>query len=328
MADHTTSSTNSNPTWSEPWLFASAAVAMFALGILLFAALRIFSGVFQQARDGAVEALLIQSAAIGVIVMASIQTVRSIVPVRSWFHRTRVSVWLGRAPDELKVPKEFEARMRQRIETDGLWLDKYIGPDTTEKQILDRLLQLTTAEGSARPAVSRAFFDLPLEQLCGQISAGAERAIVDPRTNGAILLRLANAAGEEDVLSFFTAHRDLEPTPRPKVQPPSNRHSGCLRHASRGTSARRGSCERVPAWRNASDAASIAFKSKAASHWRRRLRAIAVMLAAALGLTAALIGNQFLASVPVAIASGIVGGFFAMLARDLTAIVERLRRVP
>ena len=328
MADHTTSSTNSNPTWSEPWLFASAAVAMFALGILLFAALRIFSGVFQQARDGAVEALLIQSAAIGVIVMASIQTVRSIVPVRSWFHRTRVSVWLGRAPDELKVPKEFEARMRQRIETDGLWLDKYIGPDTTEKQILDRLLQLTTAEGSARPAVSRAFFDLPLEQLCGQISAGAERAIVDPRTNGAILLRLANAAGEEDVLSFFTAHRNLEPTPltnssaplEPSLGLPPSREPRDER-TERFMRARASVEERV---RRSIDCLQI----ESGFSWRRRLRAIAVMLAAALGLTAALIGNQFLASVPVAIASGIVGGFFAMLARDLTAIVERLRRVP
>ena len=69
--------------------------------------------------------------------------------------------------------------MNKRIENDKAeWLRDYIRPETTEKEIVHRLLQLTTAEGGDRPAVSLAFFDLQLEQLCGQISAGAERAIV------------------------------------------------------------------------------------------------------------------------------------------------------
>ncbi len=323
-----TSSTGSTQAWSEQWLFASTAVAMLALSLLLFAALRIFSGAFQQARDGAIEALLIQSAAIGVIVMASIQAVRAIVPVRSWFHRHRVSVWLGRAPDKFKKPQHFKPRMRERL-TEAPWLGEYIKPDTTEEDILHRLLQLTTAEGEDRPSVSRAFFDMPLEQLCGQISAGAERAIVDPRANGDILLRFANAAGEEDVLSFFKAHDELNGTradtgiksPEPDfsfgVEPAPSRE----RRTETFMRARASVEERV---RRSIDCLQI----ESGFEWRRRLRVIAVTLAAALGLTAALIANQFLASVPAAIASGIVGGFFAMLARDLTAIVERLRRVP
>lgn len=73
MANQTTPPPSSNSTRSEQWLFAGAVLAMLVLGVLLFAALRIVSGVFQQARNGALEALLIQSAAIGVIAMASIR---------------------------------------------------------------------------------------------------------------------------------------------------------------------------------------------------------------------------------------------------------------
>lgn len=312
MADQSTPPPSSNSTPSEPWLFAAAVLAMLVLGVLLFAALHIVSGVFQQARTGALEALLIQSAATGVIAMASIQAVRTIVPIRSWFHRESVKVWLRRADDELKKPANFEARMTKRI-TLTPYLTDYIRPETTEELILHNLLQLTTAEGGDRVTVSRAFFDLPLEQLCGQISAGAERAIVDPKTNGPILLRLANAAGEEDVLAFFEAHQGLEQLPAPGPERDERTEKFMRARASVE--------ERV---RRSIDCLQI----ESGFYWRRRLRIIAVMLAAALGFTAALSQYQFLASGPTAIASGIVGGFFAMLARDLTAIVERLRRVP
>jgi len=296
---------------NERWLFAIAAVAMLALSVALFAALRIMGGVFQQARDGAVEALLVQSAAIGIIVMATIQTVRAIVPIRSRFHRRRVSRWLGRAPDELRKPPDFKARMQSRIEQSP-WLESYVKYQSPQ-EILHRLLQLTTAEGGDRPAVSLAFFDLPLEQLCGQISAGAERAIVDPRENGPILLRLANAAGEDDVLRFFTAHHELTQAgpsegSRPQLE-------------ERLMRARASVEERV---RRSIDCLQI----ESGYYWRRRLRLLAVALSAALGLMAAVVGHQPLASVPAALTGGVIGGFFAMLARDLTAIVERLRRVP
>ena len=327
MTDQT-SATGSKATRSEQRLFASSAVAMLALSLLMFAALRIFGGVFQQARDGAIEALLVQSAAIGVIVMASIQTVRAIVPVRSWFHRKRVSVWLGRARDEFRKPPDFNKRMRKRIEKEGVWLEKYIRRATTT-QILHRLLQLTTAEGGDRPRVSRAFFDLPLEQLCGQISAGAERAIIDPQNNGAILLRLANAAGEDDVLNFFKAHYELDGKRTYEVANASQSELSFVAQPEPSRELRTEAFLRARASVEERVRRSIdCLQIESGFEWRRRLRVIAVALAAALGLTAALIANQFLASVPAAIASGIVGGFIAMLARDLTAIVERLRRVP
>ena len=329
MAARTSPPKDAGPTWNEGWLFVFASGVTLALAIALFAALRILGGVFHQARNGAMEALLVQSAAIGVIVMASIQMVRAIVPVRSWFHRQRVSTWLGRAPDELRKTADFKARMRELIDGDNdKWLEEYISPETTEQEILHRLLQLTTAEGGDRPAVSLAFFDLPLEQLCGQISAGAERAIVDPKTNGAILLRLANAAGEDDVVSLFKAHRKVHQQ-RPGEgsapgQAPPDSSSGeprVNRTEEQFMRARASVEERV---RRSIDCLQI----ESGFYWRRRLRGLAVALAATLGATAALVGGQPLASALTAAVSGIIGGFFAMLARDLTAIVERLRRIP
>ena len=323
MANPTSSPKDSGPRGNERWLFAFASIVTFVLAVALFTAMRVFGGVFQQARDGAMEALLVQSAAIGVIVMASIQMVRAIVPVHSRFHRQRVSTWLGRAPDEMKKTADFNARMRALIDRSE-WLKEYISPETTEKEILHRLLQLTTAEGGDRPAVSLAFFDLPLEQLCGQISAGAERAIVDPKTNGAILLRLANAAGEDDVVSLFKAHRKLHrQRPRdssasaqaPPESAPSNQTEEQFMRARASVE------ERV---RRSIDCLQI----ESGFYWRRRLRGLAVALSATLGATAALVGGHPLAIALTAAVSGIIGGFFAMLARDLTAIVERLRRVP
>src|SRR5215218_5044194 len=168
----------------EKWFFVGTALVMLTLCMALFAVVRLLI-VFPQARTGAIESLLLQSAAIGVIVTASIQTVRAILPVRSRFHRVRVESWLGRAPDDSKELPDFTERMRkavgypdgvppERVRAEDLKpLGPYVMPETTEQQILDELLRLTTAEGRNRPAVSLAFFDLPLEQLCGQISAGA-----------------------------------------------------------------------------------------------------------------------------------------------------------
>jgi len=342
----------------EPWQFLAAAVVALLLCIGLFVALHIVGGVFQQARVGAIEALLVQSAAIGVIVMASIQAMRAIIPVRSHFHRRRVANWLRRAPDPAKEPAEFKERMKglvagyqpkaakapkkdvppkeaepskqevppndgeTQVATKGestesrTPLEEYVKPETTEEQILDELLRLTTAEGGDRPAVSLAFFDLPLEQLSGQISAGAERAIVDPRRHGPILLRLANAAGEDDVLSLFKAHYELHSKRRSRLPP-----KGADEANERYMRARARVEERV---RRSIDCLQI----ETGYYWRRSLRALSVALAAILGLTAALNAREFLASVPTALATGITGGFFAMLARDVAAIVERLRRMP
>jgi len=324
MADQTRPPSESEPARSEAWLFAFASALTFVLAVALFAALRMAGGVFQQARDGAMEALLLQSAAIGVIAMASLQLVRAMVPVRSWFHRHRVSTWLGRAPDELRKTADFKERMLELIAVDA-GLGEYIRPQTTEQEIIHRLLQLTTAEGGDRPAVSLAFFDLPLEQLCGQISAGAERAIVDPKANGAILLRLANAAGEDDVVRFFRAHRQLHPPrhsePEATVAGLPDSPSPDARAEEQLMRARASVEERV---RRSIDCLQI----ETGFYWRRRLRGLAVGLSAALGATAALVGEHPFASALTATLSGIIGGFFAMLARDLAAIVERLRRTP
>ena len=316
----------------EKWLFVSTALVMLMLCLASFAVVALLNAGFVQVRTGAIEVLLMRSAAIGVIVMASIQTVRAIIPVRSRFHRQKVKTWLRRADDESRRPPEFRERMREAVkgyrppppptpdggspsssgsspggEPETPPLEPYVRPETTEQDILDELLRLTTAEGADRPEVSLAFFDLPLEQLCGQISAGAERAIVDPRSHGPILLRLANAAGEEDVLELFKAHYQ---------QPPTDKGAD-----ERYVRARARVEERV---RRSIDCLQI----ESGFYWRRRLRGLAVALAAVLGLTAALVASQWLASVPAALATGFISGFFAMLARDLTAIVERLRRVP
>ena len=108
-----------------------------------------------------------------------------------------------------------------------------------------------------------------------------------------ILLRLANAAGEEDVLAFFEAHQGLEQLPAPGPERDERTEKFMRARASVE--------ERV---RRSIDCLQI----ESGFYWRRRLRIIAVMLAAALGFTAALSQYQFLASGPTAIASGQIEG--------------------
>lgn len=82
------------------WTFAAAVVTMLLLSLGIFwATPRIVEGVFNKARPKAVAALVIECAAIGAIVMVSIQAVRNVYPVRGAFHRLRATTWLQRGND-------------------------------------------------------------------------------------------------------------------------------------------------------------------------------------------------------------------------------------
>lgn len=112
------------------------------------------------------------AAAIGLLAMAIIQSVKDMVPVRRWYQRAFVRAWLG-----------HKARDHARLGGST--------PDA-DKACADLVELATTGD-------AHALFDLPVEQLGGQVSAAAAQALDYPARHDELLRCLAASAGPLDV---------------------------------------------------------------------------------------------------------------------------------
>jgi len=303
-----------------------------AAGLMLVMSLGIFWAVTQMTQamfaslgSRLVAPILVECLAIGVIVMASIQTVRGVFPVRGAFHRQRMVLWLSRLED---VHKALDKRVGVEV------LQSYLPliTDTPKNEsrrlpepeaALDALLGLTTTqalEKTDRPHL--AFFDLPLEQLCGQISVGAERAIIDPKKHAPLLVLLAGSGGLDDAIEFLKQDAAQSEVVTVNGAKQSKETDGADMKSARQDAFMQARSKVEERIRRNIDWLQI----DTAYRWKLGVRCLAIALAAALGLLSALASGQYTA-IPASMAvAGIAGGFFATVTRDLVAVVERLRR--
>jgi hypothetical protein len=92
--------------------------------------------------------------AIGTFAMALIQTLKDLFPLRRWFQKNWIMVWLEkRAKDGPDLPA---------------------GGRPDAKKAEADLVRLATSNDA------KAFYDLPVEQLCGQMNAALQVALDDP----------------------------------------------------------------------------------------------------------------------------------------------------
>jgi len=113
-------------------------------------------------------------AAIGVVTMAFIQTIKDMLPVRRWFQRYFVQNWLKRG---FSTPEAaFDALM------------------SSERDLIK-----LTAAGDVD-----AFYDLATEQLCGQINAAAQILVEYPSRYRSLLDCLAAGADPEDIAKLVS----------------------------------------------------------------------------------------------------------------------------
>ena len=117
--------------------------------------------------------------AIGLIVMALIQSFKDMFPLRRMFHRRFVMAWLHH--------KAHDHAVKAKRATDP-------------RKAFDDLIQLATT-GDAD-----ALFDLPIEQLCGQAGAAASQSLDYPARHEELLRCLAASADPEDVNLVMFAH--------------------------------------------------------------------------------------------------------------------------
>ena len=206
--------------------------------------------------------------AIGLLTMALIQGARSLFPLRGWFHRRQIELWLN---------------------------------GDTGLTVLYRRLRIEKYD--------TAFYDLPIQNICGQIAAVAETILVEctdssqpcGEENLGLLRALAGPESKDDV-DKLTAINML----------PGDELS--LRRARLGSNIQR----------NIDN-----LQITAGTRWRRRLRVSAFILSflfSAYLLRSLRFNWHLFVLLGGAMVAGLIGGYFASVFRDLVAVIEGLRR--
>ncbi|MDA8107697.1 MAG: hypothetical protein M0015_03580 [Betaproteobacteria bacterium] len=220
-----------------------------------------------------VTAFVAAMAAVGVLSMAIIQTLKDMLPLRNWYQRAYLRAWLAR---------------KQRAAGGGP------DPIAAERD----LVRLATAGDD------KAFYDIPIEQMCGQIGA-AMQVVLDYPARRADLLRLMAALAErEDVESLIAA---TPPAPGGKrAQEEVDARARVMHHVQR-----------------AIDALQIA----AGYRWKLYLQIASFALSFLVTVIGVAMqpGGLEAVQLPGIALVGIVGGFLAPVARDLLAALQKLR---
>lgn len=328
---------------------------------------------------GALFDVLGYAALSGVASMALLQIGKNLFLLRSRYQTRQVANWLrDRVVDVLSSNSSDDAHVARVLrELEARWAHLEFAQAKESSWLIPRVIRALDVLGwrdarraeSARlyaefglsPADGRELFDLPLEQLCAQVGALADRAVRRPDGHAYLLVGLAGTQSLMDVshLSPRLAVRErlqeaadnlrqrivelrLELVAiRTDSEPRSERDSTAedvgremeeieaeLDAIVDGLSRADQAVDALLA--NIVDAIQKGIDSMQVSvgqRWRRYVRMYAMVLS---GLVAMLIAVQI--EVPGETKSAFVvtalctGGFFAWFTRDLVAVVERLRQ--
>jgi len=297
------------------------------------------------------------------LTMAFVQICRMLYPFRGHFHRDALKQWLSLSGDVLNMDIEMirslskresgheypggadydMAKEKEKTQDAKLLLDwfnvlKELGLDHPSVQ--DALKEFEQRRGVASGTISQsnpfssfmALYDLPIEQLSGQLSLALEAGLDEPKRFRNLIVLMAGREGATDLL------RVVRPLPKPakndeeqgESEDETNYREEALAQAqSRATITRIGQL-RIDA-----------FQISAGGQWKYflRLAVLAVSFVCSFivlfnstqtGSSAAGAFVTRLSKLPIQIAYSIVvgaiAGYLAMFLRDLVAIVEDRRR--
>jgi hypothetical protein len=236
-------------------------------------------------------AYLTTISAIGLITMALIQTVKDMTPLRRVFQRAKLRRWLMEGVGEASEPARAAIT---RPADQAPALDAH----EAERRII---AMATDGDGDA-------LYDLPIEQMCGQINAALQVVAEYPRQERLLLEIVGSQARPEDVALMA-------------------RDGAAVEQGTEPTQAYSAAKSRViHQFQRAVDAFQIAtsYRWKAAMQWAS-LGLCAVLTGVALAMGFDVGVGRF--SVWGAIVVGaVLAGFLAPVARDLTAAIQSLRK--
>ena len=214
-------------------------------------------------------------AAVGILSMAIIQTVKDIFPVRNTFHKKFIKNWLERNAG--KAGEKTDAQKAER-----------------------HLIKLATAGDE------QAFYDLPIEQLCGQINAAAQVILDHPREH-ADLLRCLAAEADPGALKLLTSAEPASPLSEKRSPDEVNARARAIHQVQRSIDS---------------------LQISAGYRWKKMLQIWAFLLSYAFTMCGILLfpGPVLsLRSVILTVGVGLAGGFLAPVARDLVVSLQKLR---
>lgn len=281
----------------------------------------------------------------GISAMILIESLKRLVPVRGWYTRRAVANWLrfraaglpqggaeyggAGATVDLAMGQIIEALSSPRPGTRRLTGDDEAEFDQEHRDLGENLSTAETRkhatfeEAAQRDlgarwqrlllsgAAGTDVFNLPVEQFVGQLSAATDYALDEPHRHIA-LVRVLTCR-----LPYSTQMQLLHRMMLAKLQ-----HSPAdMAYTDPGASAARGTLERELVF--ALDQLQISL----ATGWRKSVRMSAATLAGVIGFFAIISGafDRYESGIYVA-GAFLLGGWVSWFARDLTAVVERLRR--
>ena len=237
-------------------------------------------------------------AAVGVLSMAVIQAIKDTSPVRHAFQKRFLRRWLLRRTENKFGSKGIHG-LRDPL--------RRLPPGAPG------LAQVSTAEEDlvrlATGGDDMAFYDLAIEQLCGQMNAAAQLALEYPQRHKELLSLLAAQAKPED-LSLVLNPPPFEPGKEadPKVGEYRDARNRVSHHIQRSI-----------------DGLQIA----AGFRWKFYLQIVSFIASFLIAFMALLMSSQTkfgLNTLVTALLVGIVAGFVAPIARDLVAALQQLRK--
>jgi hypothetical protein len=278
--------------------------------------------------------------ALGTLSMAVIQTIKDLVPVMRWYQQIKTKHWLrsksseASAAAKMSPTYQFAAReiVKQRllqpfsfaVLAPELHKAFYQQFDPTDEDVANDaeadLLRLATAGN--RPA----FYDLPIEQLCGQMNAASQVVLDYPDLHKPLLKCLASLAAPDDLTEFANA------TLRNRVATLRNKSGRDAAEEDELRAKQQELTDIRAKIANQIHRSVDAFQIATGYRWQWYLRTASFLISFVISATAVRLGvgslgdgspitNNWAAIVVV----GLMGGFLAPVTSDLQAIVRQLR---
>jgi hypothetical protein len=240
---------------------------------------------------------------IGVITMALIQTAKDMLPIRRWFQGARFRTWLrqgieeARADDRIAALAGVAAGSRPAFQAGARPVADVAAAET-------RIVTLAT-DGDAD-----ALYDLPIEQMCGQINAAMQVVLEYPwrPQNVNVVAIVASQSAPEDLATMFRFGAP-DPAARPGVNDYNEAKTRVMHQFQR-----------------AIDAFQIAVNYR----WKLAMQIASLVLCGVLTFVAMEmrfhVGVSYVGSAGAVVVGAVLAGFLAPVARDLTAAVQNLRK--
>ena len=217
-------------------------------------------------------------AAVGVLSMAIIQTLKDMFPLRNWFQRAFLRQWL---------------------------LQKFVVASRTSGQAPDLAAGHRDLVRLATAGDEKALYDIPVEQMCGQINAAMQVALDYPRQHVDLLRLVAADADSADLERLVSAGEFAPQEGRPQEE--IDARARITHHVQR---------------------AIDGFQISAGFRWKLYLQVAAFVtsfLITVIAITHFSSESPGLNQLPAVLFVGVVGGFLAPVARDLMAALQKLR---